>query len=497
MGHFLVGFRGVAREALGELRAEWYLWFGFAGLWVWQWMLLRPAAIYVSEAGCLLVGSPLQRAYVLTFLGSALVSAAVAIAFRIKGFAPPLRWVRLVSLLLLLCGTLCWLGSCSDFFANPTVGLIPFVICASGGQALLFVCWGLVFSSRPTRTLALHGSLATAVAACLCGAFGESPFSIASVLLIASIGISAAGLYGASWAAKESRSADCSSLLSVDEKAFAGQRCFFPPKLVSSLLVGGLCFGMYNGLTTIQTDGTAVGPLYYFAIVVSSFAAVFCVLLLRLDFNTLLYKVGFIAIALGYFAMAIPFVPMQAGSAVAIFGLRYTDLLIWVLCIHLVRSWGLAPVWSIGLMGCFWMGGRFVGVVSVSLGATMVPDVVEVLRVATAVGMILPLASALFLTSQNNTKEGWGIQRVGEAPDDVERIGNLLSLRFGLSTREKEILLLLIRGCSQKEVAAQLFLSVNTVKTHVKHLYGKLGIHSYKELVALRNDFSVPKPHDS
>lgn len=42
---------------------------------------------------------------------------------------------------------------------------------------------------------------------------------------------------------------------------------------------------------------------------------------------------------------------------------------------------------------------------------------------------------------------------------------------FALSPREKQILLLLIRGFSNKEIAGRCTLSVETVKEYVKHIY--------------------------
>jgi len=39
-------------------------------------------------------------------------------------------------------------------------------------------------------------------------------------------------------------------------------------------------------------------------------------------------------------------------------------------------------------------------------------------------------------------------------------------------------------GQSNPEIARALYVEVNTVKTHVKHLYGKLGVHSRMHAVS-------------
>lgn len=51
-----------------------------------------------------------------------------------------------------------------------------------------------------------------------------------------------------------------------------------------------------------------------------------------------------------------------------------------------------------------------------------------------------------------------------------------------LSEREKEIVACIVRGMTNKEVAAQLFISVNTVLTHRKNISRKLDIHSVSGL---------------
>ncbi len=45
-----------------------------------------------------------------------------------------------------------------------------------------------------------------------------------------------------------------------------------------------------------------------------------------------------------------------------------------------------------------------------------------------------------------------------------------------LSERELEVLALLARGASNRDAAAQLFISEATVKTHLLHIYAKLGV---------------------
>jgi len=47
-----------------------------------------------------------------------------------------------------------------------------------------------------------------------------------------------------------------------------------------------------------------------------------------------------------------------------------------------------------------------------------------------------------------------------------------------LSDRELEVLQLIAAGLSRQEIAAQLVLSLNTVKTHARNIYGKLGVNN-------------------
>jgi LuxR family maltose regulon positive regulatory protein len=60
--------------------------------------------------------------------------------------------------------------------------------------------------------------------------------------------------------------------------------------------------------------------------------------------------------------------------------------------------------------------------------------------------------------------------------------GSSLDLIEPLSEQERRILRLLSAGFSNPEIAEELVISVNTVKTHVKNIYGKLGVNSREQV---------------
>ena len=53
-----------------------------------------------------------------------------------------------------------------------------------------------------------------------------------------------------------------------------------------------------------------------------------------------------------------------------------------------------------------------------------------------------------------------------------------------LTEREKEILHLLIKGISYKKIASDIFISIETVNSHIKNVYRKLDVHSRSELAS-------------
>ncbi|MET9374364.1 response regulator [Streptomyces sp. NPDC003035] len=60
-----------------------------------------------------------------------------------------------------------------------------------------------------------------------------------------------------------------------------------------------------------------------------------------------------------------------------------------------------------------------------------------------------------------------------------------------LSARERDVLALVAKGTSNRAIAAELFISEATVKTHLTHIYGKLGAKDRAAAVAVAYDRGI------
>lgn len=68
---------------------------------------------------------------------------------------------------------------------------------------------------------------------------------------------------------------------------------------------------------------------------------------------------------------------------------------------------------------------------------------------------------------------------------DVEEACENIKKQYGLTTRETEILQLIMQGRDVPGIAKQLVISQNTARTHCKRMYKKLDVHSRQECVDL------------
>lgn len=88
----------------------------------------------------------------------------------------------------------------------------------------------------------------------------------------------------------------------------------------------------------------------------------------------------------------------------------------------------------------------------------------------------LPSVSAATADIANDTDASSQDAGIGRRLDE-------LAQRYFLSSREVDILRLLVSGRSGPYIAEELCISSNTVKTHIRHIYTKLDVHDRQELL--------------
>jgi DNA-binding NarL/FixJ family response regulator len=78
-------------------------------------------------------------------------------------------------------------------------------------------------------------------------------------------------------------------------------------------------------------------------------------------------------------------------------------------------------------------------------------------------------------------------RRRAAEPTDARALGEI-------TEREREVLALVARGLSNAEIAGELVLSEGTVKTHIKHIFGKLDLRDRTQAVILAYDVGLVEP---
>jgi DNA-binding NarL/FixJ family response regulator len=97
-----------------------------------------------------------------------------------------------------------------------------------------------------------------------------------------------------------------------------------------------------------------------------------------------------------------------------------------------------------------------------------------------------PLAGQLELLAQRARLELASPD--AESPDREQGLDEIL----GLTPREAEVLALVARGYTNREIAAALVISVRTAGVHVSHILRKLGAPNRLEAAAIAHRFSPP-----
>ena len=86
------------------------------------------------------------------------------------------------------------------------------------------------------------------------------------------------------------------------------------------------------------------------------------------------------------------------------------------------------------------------------------------------------------------------VERPAEGDAAFDRRCAAVAAAGGLTGREAEILVYLARGRTNVHIASVLFVSENTVRSHVRNIYAKLEIHTRQQLIDLVEDLEPKYP---
>ena len=249
-----------------------------------------------------------------------------------------------------------------------------------------------------------------------------------------------------------------------------------------------LPLGFSNGVLAnnfLAMDQITAAYVDVVAFLVAGIAIAIFAIMFELDFNQLIYQVGLPLTALG--ALAIGIFPEFGGTGyvfVQFSGFLFTYFVVWGLCAMLIRYLHQSAIWTVSYSTACLMFGQFLGGIPICLCSALLPP--------WSLGLVSYITvAALFMVTVLNAghksfHEGWGTAKPASSAVEISRsfqeTVERMAVMAGLTSREREVFLILAQGRGRQFVQRELVISDNTAKVHIRNVYKKLGVHSMQEL---------------
>lgn len=374
-------------------------------------------------------------------------------------------------------------------------GPLPVVLVAAGvlvGLALVpqLLSWAVFYARELPESSLFHAALSLILAALLyCVSIlplvCDVPLLYAGVLVLA-----AAFVLRHLMRAPAGKTADAAVLSSTDPKTPVPLK-----KIILMLwkpLVSGAITAFIIGLVWDPFAAEANASTELFEFLSSALAAPILAALLVIaalffrprHFSLHIYNDVVMPVAIGIL-LVVPLINFEPVDLTLITGLLsqccfvLVALAVWTSLAAGVRTLGERP-WVIFTLGfALFALCMLAGLYAIHLIGTNGQVLCLVLLAIFLVLMVLDVAL-------KENPQGASRERMKEALEHyLQRRCDQLAERFGLSAREREVFLYLARGYGQVYIARELYVSENTIRTHVRHIYAKLGINSREELLQL------------
>lgn len=475
-----VGTHMVNFDIRGSLAA------GFALHWSWVWILFWSSMFYsaapkisFAAAGPL---DSLESLWVLSFTG--MLSVMLVLLVLSRRYAP----YGSKSLLVFAAGFVTSLGTV--MVAQPSlmyapdamaVGYAIGAVLTGVGSGIEIVLWGELMTALGSRQTVVYMCMATILSAVAYYLVILIPQPVGNLLTSVFPAIEML-LFSRRRPAVSYDSASAQPVNSARDwvSAFGG--------LLGLSLLFGTSYGIMKGLFVLRNNEiiTVRDLCNVLALILSSVCVLVSMARFRMNFRRLTWQVAFPLMALGFLLLPLRGVGYLIGFSVHQFGYQYFYTIIWALWSVYAMSYRVprSAIACIGLLGV--QGGQMLGSVIGAVIAQAAQDTANLAIVSGWLAFTLMMV-ALFAFARGQSGFSWGNVRPFDQDSKVKSsyMRSLLALAeaYGLSSRETEVLVMFAHGRNKPYIAKELVVSESTVKTHVKHIYAKMGVHSQQDLI--------------
>ncbi len=364
---------------------------------------------------------------------------------------------------------------------------VPAVVLGGFGIALVILLWSELYGCLNPFRVALYYSASMIVAALvvyLCRGLADPWLAVVTTLL---------PVVSLAWAAAGFRTLPSGELPSTHPTRFS-----FPWKIVLLMAVYAFAYGLQEPSMYQSTFGphSAFGTLAVAAIVFVGVIARGG----KFDFD-IIYRIALPLMVAAF--LILPSVgPLSRAVSDFCTSASYAafSILIMLIMANLSYRYGMSALWLFGIergvRALFSLFGRQAEQLleSPALGFSGSQET------ESALVIIMVVAATMILFSEKELSSRWGITFLGghDTPGDTaivkkQELANRcqsLANEHGLSPREEEVLLLLAQHKTVGTIERELFIANGTVKTHIRHVYRKLDVHSRDELIDLLGLYS-------
>lgn len=261
-------------------------------------------------------------------------------------------------------------------------------------------------------------------------------------------------------------------------------------KIMLGVAAYGLVIGIMQGMTieAVETPKVILSGVHHLAEIVAACFVLYHVFVRRrlLHFGNL-WQAILVFTSTGVLALPL-FGRLLSGWALVAVGVAQTlvVMLLWAMLADIAHRSTLPPI---AVFGFGWCAYSLPFPLGHALGALFTLDEAGMSLISVIV-YLLAIASVFLLDERDFSRFRIfaDLEEPAVSPalfDTMERVCQDLGKSAGLTEREIQVMRLVCQGRSKGYIAETLCISENTVRSHARHLYAKLSVHSKQELLDL------------